>query len=91
MGLAHFLRQVGVFHGRQTVTPAAVREPEIPQSLLTGRRLQVVEYFVLANGQYTEDNGTLKQMADTYGGTYRFVPAPPNFKKGPGKARKRRP
>jgi hypothetical protein len=32
-------------------------------------------------GFYTEDKGTLKQMADTYGGTYRFVPAPPNFKK----------
>jgi hypothetical protein len=30
-------------------------------------------------GFYAEDNGTLKNMADTYGGTYRFVPPPPNF------------
>jgi hypothetical protein len=40
-------------------------------------------------GFYTEDNGTLKQMAETYGGTYRFVPKPPNFKKGGGPRRKR--
>ncbi len=42
-------------------------------------------------GFYTEDNGTLKQMAETYGGTYRFVPKPPNFKKKGGGPRRKRP
>lgn len=37
-------------------------------------------------GFYTEDKGTLKGMAETYGGTYRFVPRPPNAPKGrPGR------
>jgi len=40
-------------------------------------------------GFYTEDNGTLKQMAETYGGTYRFVPKPPNAPKRPGPRKKR--
>ena len=35
-------------------------------------------------GFYSEDNDTLKQLAETYGGTYRFVPKPPNFGKPKG-------
>jgi hypothetical protein len=27
----------------------------------------------------SEDNGTLKDIADAYGGTYRFVPPPQNI------------
>jgi hypothetical protein len=30
-------------------------------------------------GFYSKDNGTLKDIADTYGGTYRFVPPPQNI------------
>jgi hypothetical protein len=39
-------------------------------------------------GFYTEDEGTLKQMAETYGGTYRFVPRPAG---APKKGRRKRP
>ena len=44
-------------------------------------------------GFYTEDNGTLEQMAETYGGTYRFMPRPANAPKQPkaGGPRKKRP
>jgi hypothetical protein len=38
-------------------------------------------------GFYTEDKGTLKEISETYGGTYRFVPRPPNVKKRPGRGR----
>jgi hypothetical protein len=39
-------------------------------------------------GFYSEDNGELKDIADSYGGTYRFVPPPQNIGKAirPGAA-----
>jgi len=48
-------------------------------------RLPVVTIHTI--GFYSNDDGTLEKMAKDYGGTYRFVPPPPGWKKGGGKPR----